>query len=74
MRLQHVGLADIHLDRIGTSVHQRTDHRRHVFESVKKGVLVENSVIDGDVETAAISTQESIQANFVSIIHKRKAG
>ena len=64
-RLQDLRLPDVHLDGVGTGLDQGTHDSRHVFESIKEGVLVEDAVVDGDVETAAVGGKEAIEADFV---------
>ena len=64
-RLQDVRLPDVHLDGVGTGLDEGTHDSRHVFEPIEEGVLVEDAVVDGDVETAAVSGEEAIEADFV---------
>ena len=51
-RLQKSSLADGQLNGIGRSRHQRVNGIGKIFDTGKKTILIEKSMIDGDVETA----------------------
>ena len=56
-RLQQVGLAVVHLDRVGPGVDQRVDDAGHVLQPDQEARLVADAVVDGDVEAAAVGEQ-----------------
>ena len=70
-RLEHVGLADVHLNRIGTRVDERPHDGGHVFETVQERVFVKYSVVDGDIEAATVGREEPVEADFVGREHGR---
>jgi hypothetical protein len=53
------------LNGVGPCLDERTHHRRHVFEAIEERVFIEDSVVDGDIETAAIGGEETVEADFV---------
>jgi hypothetical protein len=67
--LEDIGLADVHLNRIRPGFHEGTHHGGHVFQAIKEGKLVEDTVVDGDIQAAAISAKETIETGFVGIEH-----
>ena len=55
--LQQVGLAVVHLDRVGTGGDELVDDAADVLEPGHEARLVADAVVDGDVEAAAVGEQ-----------------
>ena len=51
-RLQESSLADRQLNGVGRSRHQRVNGFGEVFDTGKETILIEKSMIDGDIEAA----------------------
>ena len=59
---------------LGLLFEESADDGGHVFETIEERVLIEDSVVDGDVEAAAVGGEEAVEADFVRGEHGGKGG
>ena len=54
-------MADRELDGVRRRLHERVDRGLEIFDAGQEGAFVEKSVVDGDIEAAAVSGKQSIE-------------